>query len=384
MAAGRGERIMSNGSGDPASAASRLAGGLRRTTFDTDQCRRLGSLILGMLCLALVPAAGAKNGVRPLFQSDAPLAVTLQAPWSELLRDTRDTRRHPAVLTYTDAAGQQQRIEATVETRGLTRLRVCRFPPLRLRFVRAATAGTLFAGQRSLKMVTHCRSGKQFEQYYVQEMLAYRIYNLVTEHSFRVRSLEVAYLEAQGGKPDGPHFAFLIEGVGDMARRNGHKQARDAHFAPSDFDPIALTRFSLFQYLIGNTDFEVLSGPKQNACCHNVRVTAGASARNRIAVPYDFDSSGMVGASYAAPHERLPIKDVSERLFRGFCEHNDALDAVRDEFIVLRPAIFALIQGEPRLNAQRQRATARYFEEFYATLTGATRYTRELSRKCRK
>lgn len=342
------------------------------------------ALVLAWSCLGAGFSAGAKGPVRPLFESDLALTVSLQAPWSELLRDTKASRPHPAVLSYTDTQGQSHRIEATIETRGLTRLRVCRFPPLRLRFARAAVEGTVFEGQRSLKMVTHCRNGKQFAQYYVQEMLAYRIYNLVTAHSFRVRPLDITYIDPQGGTPDGPHFAFLIEGVGDMARRNGHKQARDANFAPGDFDPLALTRFSLFQYLIGNTDFEVLSGPKADACCHNVRVTQAADLRARVAVPYDFDSAGMVGASYAAPHERLPIKDVSERLYRGFCEHNGELERVRDEFVVLRPAIFALIQNEPRLNVQRQRATTRYFEEFYATLTGATRFDRELSRKCRK
>lgn len=342
------------------------------------------AMLLGILWLAAAAGATAKDAVRPLFQSDSALTVTLQAPWAELLRNAKDPRRYPAVLGYTDEQGQDRRIEATVETRGVTRLRICRFPPIRIRFSRAATAGTVFEGQRSLKMVTHCRPGKQFEQYYVQEMLAYRIYNLVTDHSFRVRPLDVTYEDSKGGKPDGPRFAFLIEDVRDMARRNGHKRAGEKEFEPEDFDPLALGRFMLFQYLIGNTDWEVLSGPQKDGCCHNVRVTGAGGPTGRIAVPYDFDSAGMVDTSYAAPHERLPITEVTERLFRGFCQHNPTLETVRQEFLGHERAIIALVDNESRLSKQRRAATTRYLKAFYATLKDERRFAREISGKCRK
>src|SRR5690606_4066443 len=175
-----------------------------------------------LLAAAWVHAA---DGARPLFELDTELAVTLQADWRAIVRNKDEPGRHPAVLAYTGADGRQHRIPATVQTRGVTRLRICRFPPLRIRFDREATRGTEFEGQRSLKMVTHCRRGATHEQYYVQELLAYRIYNQVTEHSFRVRPLATTYLGPDGGTADGPHFAFLIEDLRDVARRTGHERA---------------------------------------------------------------------------------------------------------------------------------------------------------------
>jgi hypothetical protein len=346
--------------------------------------RRLFALFACVLALVLVAEAVAQEPARPLFQSDAPITVTLQAPWRELLRKRMREHRYPAVLSYTDAQGRSHRIDATVESRGLTRLRTCSFPPIRIRFSAAATQGTLFEGQRSLKMVTHCRSGRRWEQYYVLEMLAYRIYNLVTDHSFRVRPLDITYEELHGGQPDGPRFAFLLEPLGDMARRTGHRRARQVDFAPSHFDASALSRYMLFQYLIGNTDWAVLSGPRQDACCHNARVLVGRTPSGFVAVPYDLDASGLVDTSYAIPNERLPIKDVTQRLFRGFCVHNGTLAAAREEFLGHRSAIFALIQHEPRLDESRRREAIRYVEDFYDILDDPARFERELSGRCRK
>jgi hypothetical protein len=341
---------------------------------------------LGAMLLALAGAASAADGDKappPLFQTEAPLAVTLEAPWSVVLKNIQDSRRYPAVLAYTDAQGQAHRIAATIETRGITRRRVCKFPPLRLRFEKPAVAGTEFAGQDALKMVTHCNREPVFKPYYVQEWLAYRIYNLVTERSFRARPLDASYQDSKGGKADGPRFAFLIEDMGDMARRNGLKHDPKARFRPGDYDSMALSRFMLFQYLIGNTDWDVLVGPRADECCHNVRVF-GAGDGKRIPVPYDFDSAGMVNTNYAAPHESLPIKDVRTRLYRGLCMHNDTLEAARKEFQAHRPAIFALVQGEARLAPQRQKVVTRYFEDFYEVIDSDERFAREITAKCRK
>lgn len=341
-------------------------------------------MLLG--CLAWLAAAApalAKGADEPLFQSDDTLAVTLQAPWGAIQRKTAG-RRHPAVLGYTDAQGRAVRIEATVEVRGLTRLRHCHFPPLRLRFEKAAVAGTLFAGERSLKMVTHCKKGSIYRQYTVLELLAYRIYQRITPASFRVRPLEVRYAEPGDAEAGEARLAFLIEDLKDVARRNGAKRDKDVNFTPGDFDSLAMNRLMLFQYLIGNTDFAVLSGPRDDQCCHNARVIGNGDPLRRIAVPYDFDSAGLVDAVYAAPHEDLPIRKVSERLYRGFCAHSDTLAAARQEFLDQREAILALIAEEPRLDAQRRRAAQRFVEDFYATLASDWSFARDISGQCRK
>jgi hypothetical protein len=337
---------------------------------------------LAMACLAAATDANAQKGERALFQAETPFAITLHAPWSEVLKTPKDTRPHVAAIEYTDAQGTH-RLDVTVETRGLTRRRICSFPPLRIRFKDGTTKGTPFAGQDDLKMVTHCQVGQDFAQYYIQEFVAYRIYNQMTPQSFRVRPLEVTYRDSKDGKAQAPRFAFLIEDLGDLAKRSGLKRDPAPKFVPGAYDAAALGRFTLFQYLIGNTDWDLTRGPRADECCHNVRVL-GSDAHKRIAVPYDFDSAGMVDAEYAAPDPSLPIKGVRERIFRGFCMHNEGLPAARAAFQAQRAAIFQLIKDEPRLNTPRRRALVNYVESFYATLDDDAKFAKQITAQCRK
>lgn len=331
--------------------------------------------------------AGAVQAAPPraLFASDETLAVTLRAPWSRLRQGGETAGREPAVLAYIDADGREHRIAATVEPRGITRRRICSFPPLRLRIAKGEGRGSAFEGQRALKLVTHCEDGARWSQYYVLELLAYRIHNRLTRHSFRVRPLAVTYVDARGGPVEGPRFAFLIEDVDDMARRNGHRRLRTGAFGPGDYDALAMSRFMLFQFLIGNTDWEVQGAEGDTECCHNVRVTAaveGASPQ-LVPVPYDLDSAGLVDAPYAGPDRRLPIRAVTERVFRGFCVHDHALQTARAELLAQRKAVLELVRGEPRLDARRRKAALDFLESGFAALAGERSFAREVRARCR-
>jgi len=336
-----------------------------------------------MIWILLALPGQAREKSSDLFADDRPLAVTLKAAWSEFHDDDNVDQRYPAVLEYSGEQGRRVRIPVTVERRGITRLAICRFPPIRIRFDAAAAKGTLFEDQTKLKMVTHCRPRRDWEQYYVIESLAYRIYNQVTERSFRIRALSVTYEDEQRGRADADRFAFLIEHVRDVARRNGLPRVRQAMIGRQSYDPRELSRFMLFQYLIGNTDFSVLTVSPDERCCHNVR-TLGTIDRGRLyALPYDFDSAGLVNASYAVPIEALPIRSVTSRLYRGFCTHNDTLQAAREEFLELEPKVLDLIREAPRLSARNRRRALRYVGEFYATLKDSDRFDRHITAQCR-
>lgn len=321
-----------------------------------------------------------------LFASDAPLQIVINAPWREVTRKRRQAEAtdYPATLEYTDAAGRRRVLDLEVEQRGLTRLRVCAFPPIRLRFAGKAAAGTVFAGKKSLKMVTHCGNGERWEQYYVKEMLAYRIYNLVTERSFRVRPLRVTYHDNGKGASNGPHFAFLIEDDGDVAKRNGLKKVPVVEISPTQLQPLESARFALFQYLIGNTDWAALSGPKADKCCHNARLLGHDARTDIYAVPYDFDASGLVNASYAVPSESLSIGSVTERLYRGFCVHNPMLESARAEYLGKEQAILGLVRDESRLTARNKQAALAYVGEFFEVLRNPKQFATQVTAKCRK
>ena len=354
----------------------------------------------GLLCLAAMSAQAAEQAdgapePRPakLFKLNGTLELTISAPWRELVRRKKIQTPYPATLTYRDESGQTIGLPLTVERRGLTRQRVCRFPPIKLVFDKTDVRGTAFRGQKSIKMVTHCNRGERAEQLYVKEMLIYRMYNLVTDYSFRVRPLRITYQDSQRESASGPHFAFLIEDDSDVAKRNDLDKLDMDEVTLEQLDPLETTRYMLFQYLISNIDFSPRSGPKANNCCHNSKLIGpeveddGSTclpAHSIIPVPYDFDASGLVNAPYAVPNQSLPIRKVTQRLYRGYCIHNSMLPQVRGEFLQLESDFQQLIQNEPLLTDRTRKDAIGFIRPFFAIMQDPEAFSQHVTANCRK
>ncbi|MEJ2535246.1 MAG: hypothetical protein P8008_07225 [Gammaproteobacteria bacterium] len=337
-------------------------------------------LLPTLLCTA---AAHGQDKPPKIFSDESVYEVRIEAPWSAIARQKERERSWEGRFRYSDRDGRAIDIPVTITTRGLTRLRVCDFPPLRLDFDKEAAKGTAFRGAGNLKMVTHCFRGSKFEQYYVKEYLSYRMYNRITERSYRVQGLDVSYAKDADDKRPLERFAFLVEDPDDVAKRNGLQKLDIDETVPSELDPRETARFTLFQYLIANLDWSALGGPKPR-CCHNARLIGTAPGQPPyIPIPYDLDSSGLVDAHYAAPPEGVRARNVRQRIYRGFCAHNDELPAVLDEFRALRPEFEALFENESRLDARPRGDALRFIGQFYGTLEDPGDVQRLLIDNCR-
>ena len=329
--------------------------------------------------------AAEDSKVPKLFSDANEMKVTFSGPWYTIGRNRKKDAFYPVKLTYTDADGQQHTIDAKVSPRGITRrLRVCKFPPLKIHFDKEKMKGTEFRGNKSLKLVTYCQSNSKYEQYYIKEFLIYRIYNLITEFSFRVKPMMIEYKDSEKTGNSITRFSFLIEDIDDVAKRNGMEKLEIAKVPVKQLDPVLSSQFSLFQYLIGNLDWAATGGPNDDRCCHNSRlIGTGTDLNPKYGIPYDFDSSGLVDAHYAAPPDGLRVRNVRQRLFRGFCRYNDTLTQAAEQFREKKTDILALFENDPHLsNKTRQKALA-YIEGFYTILNDPNRYKKYLTDNCR-
>ncbi|MBT8040286.1 MAG: hypothetical protein KJO70_05760 [Gammaproteobacteria bacterium] len=345
--------------------------------------------VLCMLTLAVSPSLwSAPDGAAPkLFDADGNLEVTITAPWQDLMRNSEYQGTYPATLTYTDSTGTDWSHDLTVERRGIKRQEVCKMPPIRLRFEKKEVAGSPFRGQDSLKMVTHCQKSDRSDQYYILEMLAYRMYNQITDFSFRVRPLSVTYKDSEGGRDEEDRFAFLIEDDSDVGKRNDLRKLEIPRVRTSQLEKPTSSEFALFQYMIGNTDWSALAGPDPKECCHNVKLVAPRPFEEGDMiwpVAYDFDASGIVDAPYAAPPEGLGINSVTQRLYRGYCAHSETLPAARQKFLDKKADILAVFDSDERLNARSKKRALRFIERFYDILEDDGDFERRVVMKCRK
>jgi hypothetical protein len=336
------------------------------------------------------PTAGPQAPVAPLFASHDLLTFAIEAPLSTIFKD-RGKERHerPAKLILPGSDGQPVRLDVDIRTRGKTRAerRICEFPPLRLDFDTAAH-GTVFEGHNDLKLVTHCQDGRaEYEQYVLQEYLVYRVYNLLTDLSFRARLARVTYVDTDGKRDAVTRYAFLLEDVDAMAARNGWQALRVPAVPPHLVNPRSIALVGVFQYMIGNPDWSLFTvEPGEEACCHNT-VPIGAESGPIFSVPYDFDVSGIVNTRYAdrlfGPEQRnLGIRRVRERAYRGLCASAQHLPEIFALFNPKRDAIYALYREQPGLDAGVAKATLEYLDAFYDTINDPRKVEREFAKRC--
>jgi hypothetical protein len=344
--------------------------------------------LLPCLVLAATAAFGTDPSPAPLFGSDDLLEVTLDGPFNALMNDRPDEAELTGSFAWDEPDGTAHRVEVKLRTRGNYRRAKhhCDFAPLRLNFKKGDVAGTVFDGQDKLKLVTHCRTWeREFRSIILREYLAYRLFRELTDISYGVRLLRVTYFNTQSGN-DYTRYGFVIEDNKAMSRRNDLKFAGRRFVSHDEYDRARQNLVQVFQYMIGNTEYSLLSPEPEKDCCHNADVLSADKTPPFKIVPFDFDFSGLVEAPYAQPNPKYPIKRVRTRYYKGLCANNDLLPATLDAFRDRREAIFSVIaelKSLPESGATAARTAQRYIEEFYEILDDPAAVEEKLVAQCR-
>lgn len=343
----------------------------------------LALALLLMRAPALAQDAG-EAAAWPLFQNQDTLRVRIEAPLRTLIRERSDTEYLDGTFAYTDASGNEVVLDLKLRARGRYRRQrsTCDLPPIRLNFKKKQVMGTEFAGQDKLKLVTHCEENRdRYEQYVLKEYLAYRILNTLTDASFRARLLRVDYVDTDRDNRVDTRYAFVIEDDELLAERIGATVVKTPGIQYGQLDAAQGALVALFEYFIGNTDFSMFAGARDDNCCHNV-VPFAKETDGYIPIPYDFDFSGFVNASYAEPNPKLPIRRVTRRLYRGMCEHNEHVDAALSLFREHESAIREMVSTMEGLDDKMRDEALRYIDGFYKDTATENSVDRYIVRKC--
>ena len=350
-------------------------------------------MLLTLLSCATVVAQTTGDGTgnepgtaaaQPLFATEDTLVLRIEAPFRTLMRQRNETGQLDGTLAYTDPSGQERVLDVKLRTRGIFRRSAenCEFAPVRVNFRKSQVEDTVFAGQDKLKLVTHCENGSNtYEQYVLKEYLAYRIFNALTDDSFRARLLHVTYVDTDRDGDSRTRYAFFIEDNDRLAERIGAEkvEVRQANYSMLEERQAALV--TVFEYLIGNTDFSLVGPDKGKDCCHNVELFSREPGLY-IAIPYDFDFSGIVDARYAAPHPSLRTRSVTRRVYRGICDHNGVMDEVVAQFRDRQAVIGQLPATVEGMDDRTRKKAENYIAEFYEDIADAEAVEDNLVTEC--
>lgn len=344
-------------------------------------------LTLAVFSLGSVLSIAEAREPKPLFRSNDILDITLDIPLRDISRrKIGEDEELPGTLTLSPENAPLT-LDIKVSLRGISRQsrEICLFPPLRLNFRKGQLDNTVFDGQNKLKLVTYCKNNDRFEQYYLKEYLAYRLFNVVADMSFLVRLARITYVESSvSSRPQTTRYGFLIEDVDDLAKRFDLEEINITGTRRTNLDPLQGAMVALLQYMIGHVDWSMTGGPEGKNCCHNFKLLQAKNGQGPIyPVAYDFDFSGLVNASYATPPDGIRMRTVSQRLYRGFCHFNDRLPDAIVVIIAAKPDIERLIREFEPLNRSNRDKASRYIKSFFDIINDQKRLQRNIYGRCR-
>ncbi|MEM8906324.1 MAG: hypothetical protein AAGD05_00645 [Bacteroidota bacterium] len=294
------------------------------------------------------------------LHQDGCRTVTLTVDLQQVLKNRSTDETVKGQFTYWDSTEQAISRSVKVQVRGKTRRKICDFPPLKLKFKKKELKKTHRGKFNTFKLVTHCLDSKNGTQNLLKELLAYRMYNRISEWSFRTQLLKITYIDSRDSTQRFEQYGFIIEDDEELAERQTCELIKQLYNCPiQDFDQTEYLRFALFQYMIGNTDWYI-------ELLHNIKLMTPIESQSRkILVPYDFDFSGLVSAAYAKPNPTFNQVNVRERIFMGHCADSSQMEEAIARFHQEKDQFYELIETMPLLTSKEKKKCRKYLDGFY-------------------
>ncbi|MBK8504178.1 MAG: hypothetical protein IPL46_19395 [Saprospiraceae bacterium] len=318
---------------------------------------------------AVLPLIGFAQGKVSFFDhllTYDSVEVTIAASFKDLFK--KNDTYIPAKLTVKVGTEVLMDTMGEIRSRGNSRKTICFMPPTKIRINKDYLKQRGWADYPTLKIVNACSFTELAESYVQVEHLIYKIYNTLTERSFRDKAVKLIYLDSDGKKKPSSFDGFLIEHEDQLAARMAGEVLNITYFKSEALDRQAYIIFTMFQYLIGNTDWKVLNK-------HNLEVVKVPGERAVYAVPYDFDYAGIINTTYAVPNDKLSIKSVRDRIYLGPCQTQEELKESRDLFITKKDAIASLLV-KANLNERQRDGIHDFISKFYDVIEDEMMATR--------
>jgi hypothetical protein len=315
-----------------------------------------------------------------LFKEQSTLPIKLSYSNKELRKHTNDSTYIKTTLSYKSDIDELRELDVQIRARGKFRRENCYFPPVKIKIKKSEAKGTLFSDHKKLKLVVPCKLEKDNNDNVVKEYIAYKLYEVISPYHFKTRLVDISLSETRGKKMKEHQIkGFLIEDDKKVAKRHSGKVIK-ASIHPLGQDDLTSVRNAFFQFMICNIDF---STAKQ----HNAKLLY--IDKQIFPVPYDFDMSGLVNASYSVvsqtQNNEITITSVEERQYRGFKRNDEIITKVRQEFLNNKGRMLDILDDTEVLfeNKNEFIKAKSLISEFFRVLINEKRFTKDVIEQMR-
>ncbi|MDC1056197.1 hypothetical protein OAQ07_01450 [Flavobacteriaceae bacterium] len=328
--------------------------------------------VISLIILLISFAGFAQKAMKSdaLFSDQTPLEIKLGYSNNDMNRKTNDSTFIDTTLEFLQNE-KWSSLEVNLRARGNFRRNECYFPPIKMKIKKDQYQGTIFDGNKTMKLVLPCKLESENNDNILQEYIAYKIYERISPFHFKTRRVNIDFSEPKGKKIK--KFAlkgFLIEDDKRVAKRHEGK-VFERYVHPMAMQHLTSVQNAFFQYLLGNTDFSV-------AYQHNGKLLY--VNKEIIPLPYDFDMTGWVNPSYATVNTTLGINSVQDRKYRGFKREQQYFDEVRQQFLDQKADLMKMIssfEGEFS-NQSEYENMFEFLKSFYDVLEDDSKFQKSI------
>lgn len=314
-----------------------------------------------------------------LFSTDEPLQLMMKFDVRNFKRTRRKEEYQPAEMTCIVNDSFRVTHPVRIKARGIYRRDNCSLPPFWLNIRYSGIEADSLRGIRRMKMVVRCRHSTPYENYILREYLVYKMYNLITPYSFRVRLVRLTIVNTGNDNEVSSDWAFLIEPEELMAKRLNARVVKLNELSMKTVNSTLMDELAMFQYMIGNGDYSITGR-------HNVKILANNSTSGPygfIPVPYDFDYTGLVNTHYAIPNESLGTKTVRERYYMGPCRSGPVHRHAIQKLILDQDEIVELITNFEYMEEEEKMNMIAYIAGFFVEAEQESFIRKRIASTCR-
>ncbi len=302
-----------------------------------------------------------------LYSMEETPVIKIDTDVKKLIRGKHKEEYQPSVITFRLPNGDIEEWPSKLRSRGNIRKEVCYFPPLKLNFKEKQLEENGFDSLDILKLVVQCNKNKKTCKYTRKERLAYHLYEQIDTLHFQTRTIEIELYN--NGVLYDELIGFLVETEKHYASRTNCKVAETGTIRSSALLRNHFLKMGFFQYMIGNPDYAI---PNK----HNVEILQTPD-KKFVAVPYDFDYSGLVDTDYSIPHESLPIKSVKDRIFMHKNVSKNEAMATAEYFSSMKDEFYSVIDHADYLIEEDRKDVKSFLNNFFKLLESDKRIEKE-------
>ena len=289
--------------------------------------------------------------------ADENVQITLTYHFDSLYK-SNNNEIEASIDVVTGSGILMDNVPMTLNLRGKFRRMKCIMPPLLLNFKKSTLKELKLKSVDELKLVTHCLEGPEGPQNLAEERIIYQLYEAITPLSYRTIWVNVKYCNTAKPGECIESVGFLLEPDKVISDRLSMDEKKMFNMAQDSIDFGSYANAAAFNFLIGNRDWSIIAS-------RNAKLFYHPASGKYIVIPYDFDYSNIVGATYR--RETLPEKMIHpfDRIYEGeyFIDH---AGAILKKFYDYRQTILdVLYSANNPMNKERRVQIADYFENWF-------------------